>query len=256
MERRPDLTVEQVLVWADAYHAARGRWPDLKSGPVAESPRHTWRGIDTRLKVGGRGLPGGSSLIRLQRQYRDRPRGKGPPALTLEQILTWADAYHEAHGRWPNGNSGQVVTAPAENWNNISQMLRTGGRGLPGGSSLDRALAAHRGVRNRASLPDLSIDEILAWADAHHAATKSWPTVDSGAVECAPGETWRKVDYALKHGSRGLPGDSALGRLLDERRPWGRRSLAERTTLAWKATPLVADDPTSPAQNPEPRTTQ
>jgi hypothetical protein len=247
LQRSPELTVEQVLAWADAYHAAHGRWPDLRSGRVAESPKHSWAGIDTSLKVGAKGLPGGSSLFRLLRQQRGPQPRKGPPDLTVEQILRWADAYHEEHGRWPDGASGRVAAAPAESWPNISQMLRTGGRGLPGGSSLGRLLAEQRGVRNWTSLPALSIDQILAWADAHHAATGRWPTVDSGAVKDAPDEIWRRIDAALKQGTRGLPGGSALGRLLDEHRPWGRRSLAIRTMLAWKATPLIVDDASSPS---------
>ena len=232
-ERIPDLTVEQVLAWADAYEAEHGRRPAVSSGQVAESPRHTWRGIDAMLKVGARGLPGGSSLVRLLEQHRGQKRPKNSPELTLEQILNWADAYHEEHGRWPNGVSGPVAAAPSEKWSNINGILRIGGRGLPGGSSLDRVLAEHRGVRNRTSLPDLSIDQILAWADAHHAATGSWPTTYAGSVEGAPGETWARVDAALKKGTRGVPGGSSLGRLLDERRTRGRLSLEQRTRLTW-----------------------
>ena len=237
------MSVEQILAWADAHHEEYGRWPAQSSGRVAESPKHTWRGIDMTLKLGGRGLSGGSSLIRLLGEHRGRKGRTGPDELSVEQILSWADAYHEKHGRWPNGASGRVAAAPSENWNNISQMLRVGGRSLPGGSSLDRVLAEHRGVRNRTSLPDLSIDQILAWADAHHAAMASWPTSYAGPVQGAPGETWSKIDGALKRGARGLPGGSALGRLLDECRPWGRLSLEQRTKLVWRTTPVIAADP-------------
>ena len=98
-------------------------------------------------------------------------------------------------------------------------------RGLPGDSSLAELLAEHRGVplpdmgakaladkiwaweqeefplkgpRRRKStkptLPPLTIGEILAWADAHHAATGSWPTSDSGKVIDAPRENWANLD--------------------------------------------------------------
>jgi hypothetical protein len=72
----------------------------------------------------------------------------------------------------------------------ISAALSNGGRGLPGGYSLARLLAKHRGVRNRQALPPVSIPLILAWADAHYAKTGQWANVKSGPIAGAPGETW------------------------------------------------------------------
>ena len=40
---------------------------------------------------------------------------------------------------------------------------------MPGGSSLPRLLAAHRGVRNRKQLPRLTERQIVRWARAHRA---------------------------------------------------------------------------------------
>jgi hypothetical protein len=73
--------------------------------------------------------------------------------------------------------------------------------------------------------PPLTAHQIVSWADAHFARTGSWPTVPSGAVAGAPGETWRKVDIALRQGHRGLRGGDTLGRLLHRLRgappgPW------------------------------------
>src|SRR5438094_729721 len=66
--------------------------------------------------------------------------------------------------------------------------------------------------------PDLEIEQILAWADAHHARTGRWPTAEAGPIADAPGETWNALDKALKKGGRGLPGGSSLACLLEERR--------------------------------------
>src|SRR5262249_26021345 len=41
-----------------------------------------------------------------------------------------------------------------------------------------------------------------------------WPTLKSGPIAEAPGETWRRVDAALRHGLRGLPGGNSLAELL------------------------------------------
>jgi hypothetical protein len=71
--RKPPLTVEQILAWADANHRRTGQWPTLHSGPVPEAPGEVWRNLDAALYDGLRGLPGGDSLARLL----DRHRGTG-----------------------------------------------------------------------------------------------------------------------------------------------------------------------------------
>ena len=72
------------------------------------------------------------------------------PPLSVEQILTWMDAHKTTKGDWPNQNSGPVI-GTAETWMGINSALRIGCRGLPGGSSLAKLLAEHRGVRDRRS---------------------------------------------------------------------------------------------------------
>ena len=69
--------------------------------------------------------------------------------------------------------------------------------------------------------PPLTVEQILAWADAHHARTGRWPHAKSGPVEGAPGEAWGNIDSALRHGHRCLPGGDTLARLLNRHR--GRR---------------------------------
>jgi hypothetical protein len=72
------------------------------------------------------------------------------------------------------------------------------------------------GVRNRATIPALTLDQIMAWADAHHKRTDKWPKQDSGPIEDAPGETWKGIQMALLKGLRGLPSGSSLAKLLAE----------------------------------------
>jgi len=230
----PDLTVEQILGWANAYHAANGRWPNPGSGPVAGAPEYTWRDIDTILSEGGRGLPGGTTLRRLVVPDRSPKVRRRPRELTVALILSWADAFHEACGRWPNRCSGRVASTPAENWSNITNRLREGGRSLPGGSSLSRLLNEHRGVPDPRRRPALCPDQIVAWADAHHAATGKWPSLKCGTVTDAPGETWSAIDESLRRGARGLPGGSSLARLLNEHRP-ARKVLTLEMIRAWGA---------------------
>jgi hypothetical protein len=70
--RRPPLTVEQILAWADAYFADTGRWPTAASGPIPEAPGLTWNAVNLALYSGLRGLPRGGSLARLLGRHRLR----------------------------------------------------------------------------------------------------------------------------------------------------------------------------------------
>lgn len=227
----PPLTPELILSWADEHHAHTGDWPTQYSGPVATAPGETWSGVQCALNEGGRALPGGSSIAQLLETHRGVRNHLNLPPLTPELILSWADAHHARTGRWPrkDKDTGPIPEAPDENWRAIDQGLLVGVRGLPGGSSLARLLAADRGVRNPAAVPRLEHWEILIWADNHFDRTGRWPTGTSGAVPEAPGETWAAVDAALVAGTRGLPGSESLARLLARRR--GHRNVADLPPL-------------------------
>jgi hypothetical protein len=212
------LTQEQILIWADAHYAANGKWPTQCSGPVADAPRESWRRLDNALRHGVRGLKPGSSLARLLAEHRGVRNIQALRLVTEEEILAWADAHHQRTGRWPTDASGPIREARGETWNAIDLALSRGRRGLPGGCSLPRLLAARRGVRNRVALPSFTEAQILAWMDAYHERAGRWPTDRSGRIEEAPGETWTAVHKALYHGRRGLPGGSSIVRLLAERR--------------------------------------
>jgi hypothetical protein len=218
----PVLTVEQILAWADTHFERTGCWPVQTSGAIAGVPGETWSAVHQALSVGRRGLPGGSSLARLFAAHRGRPNPKDVSRLTTEQVLNWADAYFGRVGRWPTATSGPIDEAPGENWANIGAALHLGLRGLPGGSSLARLFAERRGRRNHMNLPALSVTRILQWADKHFRRTGRWPVRTSGPIEDAPGETWGRIDTALKAGGRGLAGSGSLTRLLATHR--GRQS--------------------------------
>jgi hypothetical protein len=234
------ISVEQILAWADAHHAATGKWPGTSAGPVRDAPFPlTWSKVDCALQFGRRGLPGGSRLTELLAERRQVPKRYGNGPLTVEQILAWADAHRAATGEWPRSTSGLVGAAPYPlTWQSIQDALQNGIRGLPGGSSLSRLLTEQRNVRRRLPVPGLSVEQILAWADAHHAATGAWPNDRSGAVRCAPSRlTWGAIQHALRCGYRGLPGGMSLLRLLTEH---GRRAprlpvepLSTDQILAW-----------------------
>jgi RHS repeat-associated protein len=104
---RPDLTVAQILDWADAFQARFGRWPTYQDGG-AGLPDTTWCALDSCLRRGHRGLNPGSSLAQLLLTHRGRQHAHRRPALTPALILSWADAHHARTGAWPDQYSGPV----------------------------------------------------------------------------------------------------------------------------------------------------
>jgi len=213
------LSETQVLRWAKAHRTRSGQWPNGSSGPIPDAPGETWKGVESALRQGGRGLPGGSSLPKLLGEKR-RSRSRSQPArLTIPRILAWADAFHTRTGRWPNVASGPIAVAPGENWRTVHEALYKGYRGLPGGCSLAQLLVQERGVRSPGHLPPLSIPQVLHWARAYRLRHGRWPTTSSGPIPEAPGEIWANVDTALRQGWRGLRRRTSLARLLKDVRP-------------------------------------
>src|SRR5262245_4881581 len=83
------------------------------------------------------------------------------------------------------------------------------------------AVKAHMASRRQQALKrkqTLTIDQVLAWADAHYQRTGEWPVRLSGAVLDAPGEKWANINQLLRVGYRGLPKGLTLARLLSVER--------------------------------------
>ncbi len=234
----PKLNIPQVMVWADDHFRRTQTWPQQTSGPVAAAPGETWAGIASALRTGRRGLNTRISLARLLHKQRETPLAIAAPSLSVPQIVRWARAHRRRTGQWPTARSGVIPEQPHETWASVNGALQKGRRGLPGDSSLAQVLDEHCGVRNPQQPPRLTIAQILKWADAHHARNGRWPSVVSGPVTDAPGETWSGINAALSRPRRGLPAPGcSLIELLHARRGARNRSqlpeLSERRILGW-----------------------
>lgn len=147
------LTNEVILQLAKAHHDHTGDWPLILSGSVQGVPGETWARIDAALRSGSRGLAGNSSLAMLLADHfgiqdrRGRRPGQNDSLLSIEIILEWAYNYRNRAGKWPVIQAGQIEDAPGETWARIDYLLRVGGRGLPGKSSLPQLLAERLGVK-------------------------------------------------------------------------------------------------------------
>jgi hypothetical protein len=149
------------LAWADAHRARTGQWPTSTSGEILEAEELTWLTIHLSLKDGLRGLPGGTTLARFLVDHGRGRNRKGLPSLMIEDILKWADEHRRRTGQWPKARSGPIAAAPGETWMAVQIALQQGRRGLPGGTTLPRLLAEHRGVANHLDRPALTVACIL-----------------------------------------------------------------------------------------------
>ena len=147
--RPPDLSIDQILAWADDHRAATGQWPTVDSGTVTEAPTETWMKIQGALLEGGRGLAEKTSLARLLVEHRAARKKKHLARLTLEQIRGWAADHHAAHGQWPTKRSGPVRAAAGETWKSIDRALHNGYRGLPTGLTLAQVLSTAARSKSR-----------------------------------------------------------------------------------------------------------
>lgn len=238
MAQRPlRLSQKRILEWADAHRVRTGDWPVQLSGACLEAGGMTWSQINKHLTAGRYGLRGGTSLARLLKQHRGKRNKQDLPRVTIKQILAWADASYTRHGDWPRTSSGPIEDAPGETWNGVSLALARGHRGLPGGSSLARLLAKHRGKLNLNERPRLTIKQILAWADAYHRVTGGWPTQASGPIDGTKDEKWGAISQSLGVGARGLRGGGSLVQLLHEHRGMrnhmGLPKLTKKQVVAW-----------------------
>lgn len=225
----PPLSEKKILSWVDAFHKKTGSWPNRFSGPIEGAPGESWLAVNASLYTGQRGLPGGSSLARFLSRYRNVRNQKELPPLWEASVLRWIDAFHKRTGRWPTKTDGVIPETSGDTWQSVHWALVNGKRRLKGNSSLASFLEKHRGVRNSSTLPRITNEQVLAWADAYYQRTGSWPKLLSGPIAESPQETWQKVDGAMRAGSRGFPGGSSLAQFLQEHR--GVRNVAALPSL-------------------------
>jgi hypothetical protein len=227
---RPALSTTQILAWADVHHVRTGEWPTVDSGKVHEQPHETWRQIGNAQVRGFRGLPGGSSLRRLLLDARGvRYRLRNPP-IKIKNIIKWGNAHYARHGAWPTTRSGVIPDSGGLTWLLVGKSLPYR-KPLPKDCQTLEGLFAKRRFNRAAWRPgDLSIPQILNWADDYFAAKGRWPSARSRGLHYMPRMSWRIIDDSLRHGLRGLPGGKSLEQVLEAAgRGTGDSKLAERS---------------------------
>jgi hypothetical protein len=146
--RRGQLTIQQILKWADAHHARTGRWPGKKSGAIPGTDGEMWGSVCMALYQGWRGLPR-SSLADLLEQHRGVRNSSNLKPLSHAQILQWADEHFHRTGRWPRRESGLIPGSVGETWATIFAAMFNASRGLPDRTTLAQLLFEKRSVPSR-----------------------------------------------------------------------------------------------------------
>lgn len=153
------MTEEEVLRWMQEFLRDYGQWPTKhrippkswkgtraqwgEATPYAGFPLK-WKYLDQCLRLGKRGLPGGSSLAKV----RERLLG-GPSKLTQKLIFSWAKEYNKDTGRWPHKNSGEATPYAGYplSWRSIDRAVQRGVLGFKTTlSTLMAPLRAQSGV--------------------------------------------------------------------------------------------------------------
>ena len=62
--------ISTVLPGVDLHHARTGTWPKQNSGCVEDAQGEKWANLENALRIGLRGLSGGSSLASLINEHR------------------------------------------------------------------------------------------------------------------------------------------------------------------------------------------
>lgn len=143
----PKLTEQTILSDADRFHIENGRWPRYEDGSISWRIPETWGSYNAALSSGARGLHGGSSLAKLLEKHRGVRNSMNLPHMSEKQILLDADRWFLEHNAWPIRKSGSIPWRDSETWYRYDDNLKSGGRGLPGGSSLSKLLENRRGVK-------------------------------------------------------------------------------------------------------------
>ena len=165
--RRSQFTVQEILDWADAWHAATGEWPTVRSGEIPNTSDMTWRIVNFALRQGRGGVPAGSTLARLLRGSADAGQTRDVLPFDIPTILGWADAHHARHGTWPKSGSGRIPECPGEKWSGVRSSASRGFARIDRWFHPAALLSAGRSVRMRKYAPPLTERQVLDWADLH-----------------------------------------------------------------------------------------
>lgn len=209
-EKKVLWTEEKVRGWAEAYFSENGAWPNVNSGQVSESPKHTWKAVSAALWTGAYGLPGGSSLRRFLNS------GINKDDLSIEEVKKWVSDYIKENGIAPTSNCGSII-GTKETWRTVYSAFERKNRGIPHSASWTEIVGR--------KWAQISIEKVKKWAQTYFDLNGKWPSSKSGrdGIDDDSGETWMSIISSLRSGCRGVRKKmSCIKELMTDEVPPGR----------------------------------
>ena len=192
-------------------------------GPSQRPPARPGIAVQTALPWMPRPRGRSSPPPRLLAERRGVYNPRGERMLSEEQILAWADVWRDATARAANRDRRDPGPAASrgEPW------LRRPARGNVWSARrlYARSTVVELPIRKcTPRVPNLTEEQILAWADEHYRRMHAWPKVLSGPIFGAVHESWSKVDQAPWVGVRAAGRFVTLSVARASARSWEPRS--------------------------------
>ena len=200
------LTEDLIWGWMKLYFITNGKYPSVKTNESPETGEE-WRNIDSSLRIGNRGLRGGSSIAMLKSQRTGVKSVRRTSMLKESIVFRWMKRYCKEKGHWPR-QSSMELSPEGSTWCSVNSALQVGVRGLAGGSSLKKLRLKFNGLDK----PQLTEDNIFEWMKEYFEENQKWPLADS--KETIHGRSWRYINKCLKEGKQGLTGGSSFIKLI------------------------------------------
>src|SRR4051812_48703225 len=99
--RKPPLTVEIILAWADHHRERTGCWPTVYCGEVLAAPYEKWPNIDRCLRMGSRARRGGATFCHLLVGEGGYGSPTRPPDQRKDQTPGGGAPHRHKTGHWP-----------------------------------------------------------------------------------------------------------------------------------------------------------
>jgi len=214
---KPPLNMPLVKKAISSFYKEHGIHPNGASGDATAyfGYSETWGAVQSALKKGYRGLPGGKTLVEVAIQMGLHQKREPLTKAILRRAI---HKFYDEHGFPPTAESGDATAYFGYQvmWRTIDSCIRYGNRGLSKGGSLAQVV---RDMKLRLVKPPLS-EEIVGQAissfRSDHGKIPHEKSGDATAYFGYP-ETWSAVGSCCRLGLRGLPGGTTLAKMAKRR---------------------------------------
>jgi hypothetical protein len=217
-----DLNLNEDLIksWAQEYKAKHGKYPSSLSKEVEMIPDcfkiRGWRALDSSLRVGGRGLSGGSSLVFLLGGNRVKQKNLLVGEELVQELKKSLLNFKEKEGKFPSRYLSGSFLSDGSTLKSIDRAFQRRNRGLDkiGCKTLSDFMRKEFGEGPTGII--LKIDDVKKEIREYIRIGKERLTRNSVDFALFDGTSAENLRGLLKSGSRGLPKGSSLSKLVDE----------------------------------------